>query len=103
MSTEPTATSTRNAETPPSPAPPKPQRGRKRNPYRHADRPSVPLMLTVPEAAETLRTTAEALRARLRRHAVVGPDGSVTSPLGPGIVGMKVGANTWRVRIDSAK
>jgi hypothetical protein len=60
-------------------------------------------MLTVPEAAETLRTTVEALRARLRRHAAVGPDGCVTSPLGPGIVGMKVGANTWRVRIDGAK
>ena len=101
---EPTnANSTPNLEAPASPAPPKRRRARKRNPYRHAERPSVPLMLTVPEAAETLRTTVEALRARLRRHAAAGADGSVTSPLGPGIVGMKVGANTWRVRIDSAK
>jgi hypothetical protein len=83
--------------------PPKHRRGRKKSPYRHAERPAAPLMMTVPEAAETLRTTVDALRARLRRAQVVGPDGSVTAPLGPGIVGMKVGANTWRVRIDNAK
>ncbi|HET7539680.1 MAG TPA: hypothetical protein VFK05_07405 [Polyangiaceae bacterium] len=74
---------------------------RKRNPYRHADRPGVPLMLTVLEAAETLRTTPEALRARLRRAQVAQPDGSVTAPLAPGIVGLKMGANTWRIRFET--
>lgn len=83
------------------PTPSKHRRARKRNPYRHAERPAVPLMQTVPEAAETLRTTAEALRARLRRAQVVGPDGTITALLGPGIVGMKVGSNTWRVRFDA--
>jgi hypothetical protein len=98
----PTAKGTKtqpSASSAPTPA----RRTRKRNPYRHAERPGVPLMLTVPEAAETLRMTAEALRARLYRAQVVSPDGSVTAPLRPGIVGMKVGANTWRVRIDNAK
>lgn len=84
-----------------APPPPKHRRGRAKNPYRHAERPKAPLMMTVPEAAETLRTTVDALRARLRRAQVVGADGSVTAPLGPGIVGMKVGANTWRVRFDA--
>jgi hypothetical protein len=64
-------------------------------------RPAAPLLQTVMEAAETLRTSAEALRARLRRAQVVGPDGTITSPLGPGIVGIKVGAHTWRVRFDA--
>jgi len=76
-------------------------RGRKPNPYRHAERPGVPLMLTVPEAAETLRTTPDALRARLRRAQVVQPDGSVTAPLASGIVGLKMGANTWRIRFEA--
>jgi hypothetical protein len=75
---------------------------RKRNPYRHAERPGVPLLLTVPEAAETLRTNPEALRARLRRNQVVGADGAITSPLGPGIAGLKVGA-TWLVRFEVTK
>lgn len=83
--------------------PPKDRRGRGKSPDRHFERPAAPLMMTVPEAAETLRTTVEGLRARLRRAQVAGPDGSITSPIGPGIVGMKVGANTWRVRIDHAK
>lgn len=75
---------------------------RKANPYRHPDRPAAPLLLTVQEAAETLRTTPEGLRARLRRAQVAGPDGSITAPLGPGITGIKVGANSWRVRFDMA-
>lgn len=87
----------------PAPAPKARNKGRKRTPYRHIERPGIPLLLTVPEAAETLRMTVEALRARLRRAQVVGPDGNVTAPLRPGIVGVKVGANTWRVRFDSAK
>jgi len=54
------------------------------------------------EAAETLRTTVEALRARCRRAAVAGSDGEVTAPLGPGITAIKFGKNTWRVRFDDA-
>jgi len=81
----------------------RPRGGRNRNPYRQADRPAAPLMMTVDEAAETLRTTVEALRARLRRAQVVDADGNVTSPLGPGIVGVKFGANSWRVRFEDAK
>jgi hypothetical protein len=104
MSSTPVLTTyTADAKAPDSPSLPKPRRGRAKHPYRHAERPSVPLMLTVPEAADTLRTTVEALRARLRRAQVAGPDGGITAPLGPGIVGMKVGANTWRVRFDDAK
>jgi hypothetical protein len=87
------------ATTSPLPTPPPKRRGRKRNPYRHTERAAVPLMLTVPEAAQALRTTEEALRARLRRAQVMGADGSITAPLGPGIVGIKLGA-TWRVRFD---
>ncbi len=92
------------AGAPGSPAPDaiKRLRARKPNPYRHAERPGVPLLLTVPEAAEMLRTTPDALRVRLRRAQVAGGDGSITAPLGPGIVGVKIGANTWRVRIDKA-
>jgi hypothetical protein len=60
-------------------------------------------MLTVQEAAETLRTTVEALRARLRRHQVAGPDGNITAPLGAGVVGVKLGKNTWRVLIEKRK
>ena len=85
---------------PPSPPPPK-RRGRKRNPYRQTERAAVPFMQTVAEAAQTLRTTEEALRARLRRAQVVAADGSITSPLAPGVVGIKFGANTWRVRFDA--
>lgn len=73
-------------------------RARAQPPTRRIERLGVPLMLTVPEAAETLRTTPDALRARLRRAQVVGSDGSVTATLAPGIVGMKMGSNTWRVR-----
>jgi hypothetical protein len=89
---------------PGSPAPDaiKRQRARKPNPYRQAERPGVPLLLTVPEAAEMLRTTPDALRVRLRRAQVAGGDGSITAPLGPGIVGLKIGANTWRLRVDKA-
>jgi hypothetical protein len=57
-------------------------------------------MQTVAEAAVTLRTTEEALRARLRRAQVVGVDGSIAAQLGPGIVGIKFGT-TWRVRFDA--
>ncbi len=77
-------------------------RTRKPNHYRLAERPGVLLLLTVPEAAEMLRTTPDALRVRLRRAQVAGADGSITAPLGAGIVGLKIGANTWRVRIDKA-
>jgi hypothetical protein len=63
---------------------------------------SAPLLLTVQEAAVTLRMTPDGLRARLRRAQVAGPGGSVTAPLAPGIVGIKVGANSWRVRFDAA-
>jgi hypothetical protein len=57
-------------------------------------------MQTVSEAADTLRISAEALRARLRRAQIVGADGAIIAPLAPGIVGLKLGANTWRVRFD---
>ena len=71
----------------------------------HRDLPAlkaaVPVLLTVTEAAETLRTTPNGLRARLRRAQVRGKDGAVTAPLGPGIVGFKMGGNTWRVRFDA--
>ncbi len=60
-----------------------------------------PLLLTVLEAAETLRMTPDGLRARLRRAQVAGPGGIVTAPLGPGITGIKVG-DSWRVRFDAA-
>ena len=61
-----------------------------------------PLLLTVQEAAVTLRMTPDGLRARLRRAQVAGQGGTVTAPLAPGIVGIKVGANSWRVRFDAA-
>jgi membrane protein implicated in regulation of membrane protease activity len=61
------------------------------------------LLLAVPQAAEALHTTEEALRARLRRAQAVDARGHVTAPLGPGIVGLKVGTNTWRVRFDDVK
>ena len=86
----------------PAPEATKRRHARKPNPYRLAERPGVPLLLTVPEAAEMLRTTPDALRVRLRRAQVAGGDGSITAPLGPGFVGLKIGANTWRVRIDKA-
>lgn len=97
---------TQDGETPSAPASaPAPRAARRSrggaNTLCHVDRPSVPLLLTVPEAAETLRTTPEGLRARLRRAQRLGSDGNITAPLGPGIVGIKVGANTWRVRFDA--
>jgi hypothetical protein len=58
-------------------------------------------MLTVQEAAEVLRTSVEALRARCRRAQVAGADGSITAPLAPGIVAVKMGANSWRIRFDA--
>jgi len=61
---------------------------------------TVPVLLTVAQAASVLSVTPNALRARLRRAQVAGADGAVTAPLGPGIVGLKVGS-TWRVRFDS--
>jgi len=86
----------------PATAPKVRNKGRKRTPYRHIERPGVPLLLTVPEAAEALRTNPEALRARLRRSQLVGPDGAIIAPLGPGIVGLKLGA-TWRVRLEGVR
>jgi hypothetical protein len=58
-------------------------------------------MLDVREAADALRCSAEALRARCRRAQVVAADGSVTAPLAPGVLAFKMGANTWRVRFDA--
>jgi hypothetical protein len=60
----------------------------------------IPALLTVAQAASVLSMTPNALRARLRRAQLAGADGAVTAPLGPGIVGLKVGS-TWRVRFDS--
>jgi hypothetical protein len=84
-----------------SAAPPPPtHRRRGKNPYSQPQLPPVPRMLTVQEAAEVLRVNVDALRARLRRAQVVAADGGVTAPLGPGFLGVKVGANTWRVRVS---
>jgi hypothetical protein len=83
----------------PPPPPPRPPRGRRPNPYRHVELRDVPLLRTVQEAAAILRVTEEALRARLRRAQVIGPDGTITAPLAPGIVGVKVGTS-WRIRFD---
>jgi hypothetical protein len=63
---------------------------------------AAPVLLDTKEAADALRLSAEALRARCRRAAVVAPDGSVSATLAPGIVAVKFGANTWRVRFDHA-
>jgi hypothetical protein len=73
--------------------------GRRREPKSWAPS-TVPVLLTVAQAASVLSMTPNALRARLRRTQVAGADGAVTAPLGPGIVGLKVGS-TWRVRFDS--
>jgi hypothetical protein len=59
--------------------------------------PSPPLLLTVDEAAPRLGLTEDALRARLRRAATVNADGSISAPLLPGVVGVRMGAH-WRVR-----
>lgn len=84
----------------PEPSGPR-RRPHSRAPSRPTAQPGLPVLLTVAEAAGTLRTTVEALRARLRRAQVLAPDGSTIAPLGPGIVGIKLGANTWRVRFDT--
>jgi len=86
------------------PAPPRRASRKKRRggDYRHVERPAAPLIQTLEEGAQTLRTTAEALRARLRRHQVIGVDGSVTSPIASGITGIKIGAH-WRVKFENAK
>jgi hypothetical protein len=62
-----------------------------------------PVLLDTKEAADALRLSVEALRARCRRAAVVGPDGEVTAPLAPGVTAIKFGANTWRVRFEHAR
>jgi hypothetical protein len=97
---DPTAASIDAAwsEPPPSAARPRHRSG---TPSRPTAQPGLPVLLTVAEAAGTLRTTVEALRARLRRAQVLAADGSVVAPLGQGIVGIKLGANTWRVRFDA--
>jgi len=94
-----------------APASPPPARRRKgpppgspRRPLARSYEPAhVPAMLSTREAADALRVTVEALRARCRRAAVVGPDGSVTAPLAPGVTAVKFGRNSWRVRFDNAK
>lgn len=89
----------------PSRAPAKERRESRAQPRHDGSvaRASFPLLLAVPQAAEALHTTEEALRARLRRAQAVDARGHVTAPLGPGIVGLKVGTNTWRVRFDDVK
>jgi hypothetical protein len=84
------------AGTSPMPQSRKPRRRPLARPYAPL---TVPILLDTNEAADVLRLTADALRMRCRRAAVVGPDGSVTAPLGAGILGIKLGA-VWRVRFD---
>ena len=80
--------------------PASPKRASRRREPRMLAQSVVPVLLTVADAASVLSVTPNALRARLRRAQVAGADGAVTAPLGPGIVGLKVGS-TWRVRFDS--
>ena len=80
--------------------PASPKRAGRRRESRVLAQSIVPLLLTVADAASVLSVTRNALRARLRRAQVAGADGAVTAPLGPEIVGLKVGS-TWRVRFDS--
>ena len=99
-------TTTASANAPASPSAPARKRrgrGKTRAPTHPHERPATPLVMDTKEAAEVLRCTVEALRARCRRAAVEGPDGNVTAPLAPGVVAIKFGANTWRVRFDNAK
>lgn len=79
----------------------RPKGGKTRPLARPYERAAVPALLDVREAADALRCSVEALRARCRRAAVVDADGNVTAPLAPGIVAVKFGANTWRVRFDA--
>jgi hypothetical protein len=80
--------------------PASPKRVGRRRETRMLAQSVVPVLLTVADAASALSVTPNALRARLRRAQVAGRDGAITAPLGPGIVGLKVGS-TWRVRFDS--
>jgi len=101
---DPLTTSTLTAEASgASPTRPRgrPKGGKTRPLARPYERPAVPALLDVREAADALRCSAEALRARCRRAAVVDADGNVTAPLAPGIVAVKFGSNTWRVRFDA--
>jgi hypothetical protein len=59
-------------------------------------------MLPTIQAAAKLSKTPEALRALLGRYQVKGRDGNVTSPIGPGILGFKIGG-LWYVQFDVAR
>jgi hypothetical protein len=60
-------------------------------------RPAVPLLLAIEDAARTLQLTPEALRARCRRAVERAADGTITAPLAPGVVAVKLGKH-WRIR-----
>lgn len=96
-----TSPSTVQAEAPPKRRPPVHRRGKGKSLHQTPELPPVPRMLTLAEAADVLRLRPEALRARCRRAARKDASGNVTAPLAPGIVGVKMGANTWRVRFDA--
>jgi hypothetical protein len=64
---------------------------------------AAPTLLDSREAADALRCSVEALRARCRRAAVKDADGNVSAPLAPGVVAVKFGRSTWRVRFDQPK
>jgi hypothetical protein len=59
-------------------------------------------MLPTLQAAAKLSKTPEALRALLGRYQVKGANGKITSPIGPGIVGFKIGG-LWYVQFDVAR
>jgi len=80
---------------------PGPAKGTKRRPLARRYEPlAAPIMLDTHEAADALRCSVPALRARCRRAARIAPDGSVTAPLAPGVTAIKFGRSTWRVRFD---
>lgn len=88
----------------PHASPKKKRRGRgKTVPTHPYERPAMPVLMTIPEAADALRCSIAALRQRCRRAAVKGSDGNVVAQLAPGVVAVKFGRNTWRVRFDNAK
>jgi len=96
------ATATADATaSPPAKRPHGRPKGARGRPLARPHEPAAPpTILNLEEAANALRCTAQALRARCRRAAVVGPDGKVRSELAPGVVAFKFGRNTWRVRFD---
>lgn len=77
---------------------PRPKRGR--NPHVEPQLGPMPRMATLEEAAPVLRLSVKGLRMRCHRNKVVGPDGSVSAQIAPGIVAVKMGKNSWRVRFD---